>query len=61
MELTVLKNANRYEMLQKIMRYESSDLSNLLDVGCRDCVLKSYLPAGIRYKGIDLYALEGID
>jgi hypothetical protein len=61
MELTVLKNANRYETLQNIMKFEALDLSNFLDVGCRDCVLQTYLPAGVSYKGIDLYPLDGID
>lgn len=34
---------------------KQNDITTLLDVGCRDCILKQYLSANIKYTGLDLF------
>lgn len=42
---------NRYEVAVEMIPEGSK---TLLDVGCRDAVLKSFLPGNIKYTGVDL-------
>ena len=38
-----------------------SDVTSLLDVGCRDGILKSYLRPGIQYTGLDIMPGPNVD
>lgn len=48
----------KYEIVGDLFRTKQAqggDALSVLDVGCRDTVLKSYLPEGTRYSGVDLF------
>jgi len=49
---------NRYEVACSLL---SAETNSLLDVGCRDAILKRYLPPGIVYTGADLIEGPSVD
>ena len=49
---------NRYQFARDLIPEKTS---SLLDVGCRDAILKSYLPVGIGYSGADIFDGPGVD
>lgn len=49
---------NRYELACSLL---PSDTSSLLDVGCRDAILKRYLQKHIAYTGADMIDGPGVD
>jgi hypothetical protein len=51
-------NYNKYVLVNEILH---PDVHTVLDVGCRDAILKRHLPNVIRYSGIDLIAGPGVD
>ena len=52
--------SNRYQIVAKILTKDIPGFGSLLDVGCRDCVLKSYLGPDVAYKGVDLSPPQGV-
>jgi SAM-dependent methyltransferase len=49
---------NKYALANSSMQ---SDVKSLLDVGCRDGILKSYLRPGISYTGLDIMPGPNVD
>ena len=49
---------DKYILVNESLR---PNVKTLLDVGCRDAVLKRYLPPHIHYVGIDMFAGPGVD
>jgi len=45
---------NKYEFTKYLIDCYQIDTSSVLDVGCRDGILKQYLPENITYYGIDV-------
>lgn len=48
----------KYQIVGDLFRTkqaQSGGALSVLDVGCRDTVLKTYLPEGTRYSGVDLF------
>jgi len=45
---------NKYEFATFLIKICQIEFSNILDVGCRNGILKQYLPATIDYCGIDV-------
>ena len=48
---------SKYQQVADLLR---ADNTSLLDVGCRDGILKSWLPETIKYAGVDLFPGEHV-
>lgn len=53
----MLRARNKYQHAVNALR---PDVATLLDVGCRDGKLRSYLPSSIRYVGVDLFPGDAV-
>ena len=51
---------NKYEVVRELVLADerAHGSTRLLDVGCRDCILQTHLPATIAYEGVDLFQNE---
>jgi hypothetical protein len=45
---------NRYAQVRNVISAIAGRTDSLLDVGCRDCVLKQHIGGQVRYRGLDL-------
>jgi len=53
----ILRSEDKYKLAVGLVK---NDFNSVLDVGCRNKILKKYLPANIQYQGLDLEADEEI-
>ncbi|MGH7430124.1 MAG: class I SAM-dependent methyltransferase [Candidatus Methylomirabilaceae bacterium] len=51
-----VKAQGKFETVREVLHAAgASPGASLLDVGCRECELRSYLPHGVHYVGLDLF------
>ena len=49
------------KIASRVLEMEEEDVRSLLDVGCRDAILRKHLRPQIEYTGVDIVAGPGVD